>query len=79
MAEDRRSIEARSVESLHDNLQNSEPAIFASYGLVGAILLFGGVGFFLDRWLGTAPWLVLSGLMTGLGLGLYGLVTTVRH
>ena len=30
-----------------------------------------GLGWLLDRWLGTAPWLVVVGIVTGAGVGFY--------
>ena len=35
--------------------------------LVVAVLLFGGLGLALDKWLGTLPWLMLGGLFFGFG------------
>lgn len=39
--------------------------------LVVGILVWGGIGFLLDRWLGTSPWLLLIGTFVGFGGGLY--------
>ena len=30
-----------------------------------------GLGWLLDRWLGTGPWLVVAGIVTGAGVGFY--------
>lgn len=30
-----------------------------------------GVGWVLDRWLGTAPWLIIIGIVLGAGVGFY--------
>lgn len=49
--------------------------MFGSYGLIAAILLLGGAGFMLDRWLGTEPWLLVAGLLAGAAIGLYQLGT----
>ena len=40
---------------------------YVSLGLTfaGGILLFMGVGYALDRWLGTLPWLLLAGTVIG--------------
>lgn len=38
---------------------------------VSAVLAWTGIGWLLDRWLGTDPWLVASGAMLGFVLGLY--------
>lgn len=39
--------------------------------LVAAILTWAGIGWLLDRWLGTAPWLLAVGALVGNGAGLY--------
>jgi F0F1-type ATP synthase assembly protein I len=68
---------ARAARSLQDNLVRSGPVAAASYTLVGAILLLGGLGYALDRWLGTGPWLLVTGLAAGIVVGFYELVKTV--
>lgn len=40
-------------------------ALELPFTLVGPILVAGTIGYFLDRWLGTTPWLIL--ILTGLG------------
>ena len=37
-----------------------------------AVLL--GLGYVLDRWLGTGPWLMVAGIVVGSALGLYEFV-----
>jgi len=64
----------RSVEVLRDGLSRDQPGIFASYRLVGAVLTLGGLGYGLDRLTGSAPWFLIIGLLSGLGVGLYGIV-----
>ena len=66
-------------ESLQANLDRAEPVIFASYGIVGAILLLGGIGYLLDRWLDTLPWFFLVGVAVGLGVAFYALLDAVRR
>ena len=66
-------------ESLQTNLDRGEPVIFASYSIVGAILLLGGIGYLLDRWLGTLPWLFLVGTAVGLCIAFYALITAARR
>jgi F0F1-type ATP synthase assembly protein I len=67
----------RSIRALQENLDRGEPAIFASYGLIGAILLLGGTGYLLDWWLDTSPWFLLAGLLAGVVVGFYGLVRVI--
>ena len=66
-------------EELQNNLERNEHQIFASYGLVGAILLFGALGYFADRMSGSSPTYVIIGLVVGIAIGFYSLVKTVRR
>jgi F0F1-type ATP synthase assembly protein I len=72
-------VMADANESMERNLTRNESTIFASYGLVGAILFFAAAGYLLDRWLDSSPWLLLGGLLTGLGVGFFGLLRAVRR
>ena len=42
-----------------------------SVELIAAILLWGGVGWLIDRWLGTAPWVMVAGFLIGNAAGIY--------
>ncbi len=68
---------ARSLRYLQENFRRAGPAAAASYTLLGAIVLLGGVGYALDRWWGTSPWLVFAGLVLGVVVGLYEIAKTV--
>ncbi len=39
--------------------------------LISGPLLYGGLGWLADRWLGTQPWFFLVGLLGGMALSLY--------
>ena len=69
----------RSVESLQDNVRRAGPAAGASYTLIGAIVLLGGIGYFVDQWQATGPWGLLVGLLLGLIVGFYELARVVWH
>ena len=69
----RQSSYARSTKSLQDNVTRAGPAMAASYTLVGAIAVLGGLGYAVDRWRGTSPWFLLAGLMLGIVVGFYEL------
>jgi hypothetical protein len=57
MAKKNRSFSfSRSAKSLQENASNAGSAAGASYTLVGAIILLGGIGYAVDRWQGSAPW-----------------------
>ena len=62
---------ARLLRSISEAAVKSGPAASASYGLIGAIVLLGGVGYAVDAWLGTAPWFLVGGLILAL---IYGFV-----
>jgi F0F1-type ATP synthase assembly protein I len=68
---------ARSFRFLQETIRKSGPAAAASYTLIGAIILLGGIGYALDEWRGTSPWYLLGGLLLGLVVGFYELAKTV--
>ncbi len=49
----------------------------ASYTLIGAIILLGGIGYAVDSWQGTAPWGLVIGLLLGVVVGFYELVKMI--
>jgi F0F1-type ATP synthase assembly protein I len=78
--ENQPSFLERSAKSLQGTVRTSESAesaASASYTLIGAIIVLGGVGYGLDWWLGTSPWLLLGGLVLGLIVGFYELAKAV--
>ena len=46
-------------------------AYAAGFSLFAAVLAGLIAGWLLDRWLGTAPWLVVTGIVIGAGVGFY--------
>lgn len=76
MLDDRDSF-ARSMQYLQDNIRRSGPAASASYTLIGAIMLLGGIGYAIDHWRGTFPGFLLGGLVLGLVVGFFDLARTV--
>jgi len=67
----------RSARSLQDNVSQAGPAASASYTLIGAIILLGGIGYAVDAWKGTGPWGLFVGLTTGIVVGFYELMKTI--
>ena len=45
----------RSIGDLQTGAQQAGPAASASYSVIGALLLFGGIGYAIDAWQGTSP------------------------
>jgi F0F1-type ATP synthase assembly protein I len=71
------SFISRSSRSFQANVEKSGSAAGASYTLIGAIMLLGGLGYAADRWWGTSPWFLLAGLLLGLIVGFYDLARTI--
>ena len=65
------------ARGLQASFRSAGPVVAASYALIGAILLLGGLGYLADGWLGTEPWLLLAGLLLGIVVGFYELARVV--
>ena len=70
---------ARSLKFLQENIRRSGPAALASYTLIGAILLFGAIGYAVDWWLQKGHGFLLGGLILGIIVGFYELAKSVWH
>ena len=68
-----------SLRTLQDTARHAGPAATASYSLIGAVVMLGGIGYALDRWLGSWPWGLVVGLLCGVAMGLYLLAKEVWH
>lgn len=68
---------SRVFEILSKTLRDAGPYLTASYVMVGSVLGMALLGFFLDRWLGTEPWILLVATLTGLVVGLYEMARIV--
>lgn len=77
--DDRDSFLSRSTRSFQENVEKSGQAAMAGYTMTGAIILLGGIGYALDRWWSTSPWLLLAGLLAGIAVGFYELARTIWH
>jgi len=79
MARDDRSFLARSARRLQENAERAGPAAGASYTLIGALILLGGIGYAIDLWRDTSPWGLVTGLVLGIVIGMWELARTVFH
>ena len=77
--DNREGLLVRATRTFTTSVGRAGPAAAASYALIGAIVLLGGLGYGLDRWLGSAPWGLLGGLLLGLAVGFYQLAMSVWH
>ena len=68
---------ADTMRAWQATVQQAGPAAMASYSLIGAIVLLGGLGYAIDEWLGTSPWCLLGGLALALVYGFTQLALTM--
>jgi len=68
---------ADSFRYLQKMVQDMGPAAGASYSLIAAILLLGGLGLLGDRYFNTEPVLMLIGIGIGMVDGLYDIAKVV--
>jgi F0F1-type ATP synthase assembly protein I len=71
------SLLVRSTRALQNNAEQAGPAAGAGYTLIGAILLFGAIGYGIDSWRGSSPGFLVGGLLLGIVVGMYELAKTV--
>ncbi|OLE55591.1 MAG: hypothetical protein AUG51_02640 [Acidobacteria bacterium 13_1_20CM_3_53_8] len=61
----------KSIEDEQNVNRRSGLAYAAALALFFSVLTFFGLGWFLDRWLGTSPWMVVAGIVLGAVAGFY--------
>jgi len=57
-----------------DENRKSGFAYAAGITLFASVVSFCGLGYLLDRWLGTEPWLLVVGIVLGSAVGLFEFV-----
>ena len=60
-----------------DRLRDLSQIGSVGFTLVAYVLVFTGVGYGLDRLLGTTPWLMVAGVFVGAGVGFYAMIKTL--
>ena len=63
----------KAAKSFQETVTRAGPVALASYTLIGAILVLGGIGYALDLWRGSGHWFLLGGLLFGIIVGFYEL------
>ena len=59
----------RTTESFQENVQQSAPAAAVGYTLIGAIVMFGLIGYGIDQWRGGSHVFLIVGLLLGIVVG----------
>lgn len=62
---------SNSFTYLQKIIKQSGPAMGASYTLIAAVIIFGAIGYFIDKWQNTSPIFLLVGLLLGIIVGFY--------
>lgn len=57
-----------------ETTRKSSIAYAAAFSLFASVVTLFGLGWALDRWLGTSPWLIVIGLVLGAAVGFYQFV-----
>lgn len=57
--------------------RKSGMAYAAGLAIFFSVLAFLGIGWLLDRWLGTSPWLMVAGIILGSIIGFYEFIRIV--
>ena len=57
-----------------DENRKSGFAYAAGFTLFASVVAVGGIGWLMDRWLGTEPWLLVGGIALGSAVGLFQFV-----
>jgi F0F1-type ATP synthase assembly protein I len=70
---------AKSAKALQENAERAGPAAGASYTLIGAILVLGGIGYGIDYWRGTSPGFLIGGLLLGIVIGMWEIAKVAWH
>ena len=66
-------------EGIASSYRKAGPYIDASWQLAGAVGAGTLAGWWLDKKLGTGPWLLVSGALFGIGLGFYLFFKILMH
>ncbi|MFT4603469.1 MAG: F0F1-type ATP synthase assembly protein I [Rhodothermales bacterium] len=61
------------------SMLESSPYVGLGFQLAGAVLIYVGIGFFVDRWLDTSPWGLVTGAVVGMIAFFLQLVRVVRR
>lgn len=72
---------SESPEKRHwqSDLQSSSSFLTIGVQLAGSMLVYIFIGFFLDRWLDTAPWFLIAGALVGMVAFFYQLFKLVKR
>ena len=62
------------VDNQQETARKSGIAYGAAFTLFTSVAAFLGLGYLIDRWLGTQPWFLVGGIVIGAAAGFYQFV-----
>ena len=66
------------MDNTPPDMGETERSMGVGYSVIGAAVL-GAIGYALDGWLSTRPWLAILGLVVGAVVALIGVRTLIRN
>jgi len=57
------------------SLRTAGPWLSATWQFIGSVLVGAAMGYGVDRWLGSSPIGIVIGLLVGIGIGMYALIS----
>jgi len=75
----KKKISDRQIEYKHKSSSNLGQAFKMSTELVVAVLVGTIIGFILDNWFGTKPWLILIFFFVGVAAGIMNVVKSAKN
>ncbi|HAY36940.1 MAG: AtpZ/AtpI family protein [Bacteroidetes Order II. Incertae sedis bacterium] len=61
------------------SLKDASPYLTIGIQLAGSMLFYVGVGYFMDKWLDTTPWLLVTGSVVGMAAFFIQLVRIAKE
>lgn len=66
-------------ESTNAVVRKSGLVYGAIFSLVAAVIVMLGIGWVLDRWLGTTPWFLVAGIVLGSVVGFFQFIRIISR
>ncbi|MCI0569170.1 MAG: AtpZ/AtpI family protein [Myxococcaceae bacterium] len=77
MAEEGKDGERDGLSPTARGMRQAQPLVDAVWRFIGGAVVGVVLGYLLDRWLGTGPWLLLALSVLGIGVGFYAFVVSL--
>ena len=75
----KRNIKKNQIKNKSSNAASLGKALKISTELVAAVVVGTTLGFILDNWFGTKPWLIISFFLTGVAAGILNVIRSAKN